>query len=119
MDIHITCQSGHSYSVRGESLGGGKMRISRINHIDVDFSGEYSTLIIIHYDRPGVLAHITGYLSEKNVNIAFMKLFRETKGDIAYSIIEFDGTLPDDAEDQISLNPYVQDVIFIPIQRRI
>lgn len=40
-----------------------------------------------------------------------MKLFRETKGDIAYSIIEFDGTLPDDAEDQISLNPYVQDVI--------
>ena len=96
-----------------------KMRISRINHIDVDFSGEYSTLIIIHYDRPGVLAHITGCLSEKNVNIAFMKLFRETKGDIAYSIIEFDGTLPDDAEDQISLNPYVQDVIFIPIQRRI
>ena len=56
---------------------------------------------------------------KKNVNIAFMKLFRETKGDIAYSIIEFDGTLPDDAEDQISLNPYVQDVIFIPIQRRI
>lgn len=31
VDIHITCQSGRSYSVRGESLGGGKMRISRIN----------------------------------------------------------------------------------------
>ena len=100
VDIHITCSRADVlYTVRGESLGGGKMRISRINHIDVDFSGEYSTLIIIHYDRPGVLAHITGCLSEKNVNIAFMKLFRETKGDIAYSIIEFDGTLPDDAED--------------------
>lgn len=118
VDIHITCSKGRSYTVRGESLGGGKMRISRINHIDVDFSGEYSTLIIVHYDRPGVLAHITGCLSKKNVNIAFMKLFRETKGDIAYSIIEFDGTLPKDAEAQISQNPNVQDVIFIPIQRR-
>ena len=67
-----------------------------------------------------VLAHITGCLSEKNVNIAFMKCFSvKQREDIAYSIIEFDGTLPDDAEDQISLNPYVQDVIFIPIQRRI
>ena len=118
VDIHITCSGGRSYTVLGESLGGGKMRISRINHIDVDFSGEYSTLIIVHYDRPGVLAHITGCLSEKNVNIAFMKLFRETKGDIAYSIIEFDGTLPEDAESQILRNPNVQDVIFIPIQRR-
>lgn len=119
VDIHITCSSGRSYSVRGESLGGGKMRISRINHIDVDFSGEYSTLIIAHYDRPGALAYITGCLSEKGVNIAFMKLFREKKGDIAYSIIEFDGTLPDDAESQISLHPNVQNVMFIPIQRRI
>lgn len=119
VDIHITCAGGRSYTVRGESLGGGKIRISRINHIDVDFSGEYSTLIIVHYDRPGVLAHITGCLSEKNVNIAFMKLFREAKGNLAYSIIEFDGTLPPDAESQISLNPNVQDVIFIPIQRRV
>lgn len=118
VDIRITCAGGHSFTVRGESLGGGKMRISRINHIDVDFSGEYNTLIIIHYDRPGVIAHITGCLSEKKVNIAFMKLFREKKGDIAYSIIEFDGALPDDAQEQISENDNVQDVIFIPIQRR-
>ena len=65
-----------------------------------------------------MIAHITGCLSEKKVNIAFMKLFREKKGDIAYSIIEFDGALPDDAQEQISENDNVQDVIFIPIQRR-
>lgn len=119
VDIRITCAGGRSYTVRGESLGGGKMRISRINHIDVDFSGEYSTLIIIHYDRPGVIAHITRCLSEKNVNIAFMKLFREKKGDIAYSIIEFDGSLPEDTKEQILQNDNVQDVTFIPIQRRV
>ena len=77
VDIRITCLNGRTYSVRGESLGGGKVRISRIDHIDVDFSGEYSTLIIIHRDRLGVLAHITRCLSEGYVNIAFMKMFRE------------------------------------------
>ena len=92
------------------------MRISRIDHIDVDFSGEYSTLIIIHHDRLGVLAHITRCLSEGYVNIAFMKLFRETKGDRAYSIIEFDGCLPDRMIPQIYENPDVQDVMFIPLK---
>ena len=108
--------NGRTYSVRGESLGGGKVRISRIDHIDVDFSGEYSTLIIIHRDRLGVLAHITRCLSEGYVNIAFMKLFRETKGDRAYSIIEFDGSLPDHMVSRIYENPDVQDVMFIPVK---
>lgn len=80
VDIHITCASGRSYTVRGESLGGGKMRISRINHIDVDFSGEYSTLIIIHYDRPGVLAHITGCLSKKKCQHRFYEAFPRNQG---------------------------------------
>lgn len=116
VDIRITCSGGRTFSVRGESLGGGKIRISRINHIEVDFSGEYSTLIIIHHDRLGVLAHITRCLSEGKVNIAFMKLFRETKGDIAYSIIEFDGSLPDYMTTRIYENQNVRDVMFIPVQ---
>ena len=116
VDIRMTCLNGRTFSVRGESLGGGKVRISRIDHIDVDFSGEYSTLIIIHHDRLGVLAHITRCLSEGYVNIAFMKLFRETKGDRAYSIIEFDGSLPDHMVSRIYENPDVQDVMFIPVK---
>ena len=35
-------------SVRGESLGGGKARICRINQVEVDFTGEYSAAIVIH-----------------------------------------------------------------------
>lgn len=29
-------------TVRGESLGGGKVRIVRINGVEVDFTGEYN-----------------------------------------------------------------------------
>lgn len=113
VDIRMTGRDGQVLTVRGESLGGGKVRITRINQVDVDFSGEYSTLIAIHYDKPGVVAHITRCLSDKNVNIAFMKLFREAKGQTAYSIVESDGQLPEDISDRIRENPYVRDVMLV------
>ena len=57
-------------TVRGESLGGGKVRIVGINGVAVDFSGEYNALIVVQRDKPGVVAHITKILSERGVNIA-------------------------------------------------
>ena len=42
-----------------------------------------------------------------------MKLYREEKGSVAYSIVESDGILPEDAANQIRQNPYVHDVILI------
>lgn len=113
VDIRMTTRDGKSLTVRGESLGGGKVRITKINQVDVDFSGEYSTLIVIHSDKPGVVAHITRCLSDQNVNIAFMKLFREAKGQTAYSIVESDGHLPIDISDSIQKNPYVQNVMLV------
>ena len=63
VDIAMTNAAGQTMTVRGESLGGGKIRISRINQVDVDFTGEYSTVIAIHKDTPGVVAHITSCLA--------------------------------------------------------
>ena len=116
MDIHLTDIHGHSFSLRGESIGGGKIRISRINGIDVDFSGDYNTLIVVHKDRIGMAAHITRCLSEGRVNIAFMRLFREAKGEIAYSIVEFDGTLSQDVQQKIKDKEDVEQVMVIRIQ---
>ena len=116
VDIHLTDIHGHSFSLRGESIGGGKIRISRINGIDVDFSGDYNTLIVVHKDRIGMAAHITRCLSEGRVNIAFMRLFREAKGEIAYSIVEFDGTLSQDVQQKIKDKEDVEQVMVIRIQ---
>lgn len=118
VDILMSDDNGHTLFVRGESVGGGKVRITRINQAEVDFTGEYSTLIVIQQDKPGVIAHITKCLSEKNVNIAYMKLYREDKGSTAYSIVESDGVLPPDAAEQIRTNPYVHDVMLIQPQNR-
>lgn len=100
---------------RGESLGGGKVRIVRINDVKVDFTGEYSAVIVVQQDKPGVVAHITKVLSDRGVNIAFMRLFREAKGHTAYTIVESDGKLPEDVAEYLKDNVNVRDVMVVQI----
>ena len=89
-DMDITGKDGRHLFVRGISLGGGKVKIARLNQIEVDFTGEYSTLIVSQTDKQGVAAHITKCLSDCGVNIAFMRIFREEKGARAYTVVESD-----------------------------
>ena len=91
----------------------GKVRIVRINQVQVDFTGEYNAVIIIQQDKPGVAAHITKCLGDYNVNIAFMRIFRESKGETAYTIVESDGKLPDDIASRLMDNPHIHDVMLI------
>ena len=113
VDIAMENAAGQTISVRGESLGGGKVRISRINGVEVDFTGEYATVIVVQQDKPGVVAHITKVLSDRGVNLAFMRLFRESKGHTAYSIIESDGRLPEDITRELKTNPNIHDVMIV------
>lgn len=114
-DIDIIGVSGRTMSIRGESIGGGKMKIVRIDGIDVEFTGEYSTLIVKQLDKPGVVAHITQALSEQNVNIAFMRLFREDKGATAYTVVESDESIPSQVLERIRTNENVADLMLIQI----
>ena len=116
VDIELENDSGETLTVRGESVGGGKVRITRINGVEVDFSGEYSTVIVIHRDRPGLVAHISKCLCDRNVNIAFMRLFRESRGSKAYSIVESDGMLPDGLAESLYENEYVYNVMLVQAQ---
>ena len=88
--IVITGANGQETEVVGESVGGGNIRISEINGLEVEFSGEYPTLIIQHNDQPGVIAEVSHVLAQLNVNIAFMRVFRHGKGEDAYMTIETD-----------------------------
>lgn len=113
VDIRMVNDKGTEMIVRGESLGGGKVRIVQINQVRVDFTGEYNAVIIIQKDRPGVAAHITKALSDRGVNIAFMRLFRESKGEKAYTIVESDGRLPEDITGKLLENPNIWDVMLV------
>lgn len=112
-DIHMVGVNGYELTVRGESIGGGKIKIVRINHIDVEFTGEYSTLIVEQLDTPGIVAHITQCLAHQNVNIAFMHLFREDKGATAYTVVESDEVIPESILEEIQANPNVHELMLI------
>lgn len=113
VDIAMENAAGQKMTIRGESLGGGKVRIVRINQVKVEFTGEYSAIIVVQEDKPGVVAHITKCLSERNINIAFMRLFREKKGHTAYTIVESDGRLPEDVSEKLRENIHVHDVMIV------
>ena len=91
VDIDMECEGGAGCQVRGESLGGGKMRISRIDGVGVDISGAYATLFVAHRDAPGLLASLTHLLAMAEVNIAFCRTYRTEQGGRAYSVFETDG----------------------------
>lgn len=113
VDIQMVNDKGMEMLVRGESLGGGKVRIVRINQAQVDFTGEYNAIIVIQRDKTGVAAHITKCLSEMRINIAFMRIFRESKGEKAYTIVESDDWLPGEIREKILENPNVLDVMVV------
>ena len=88
--IRITSASGEITEVVGCSVGGGNILITEINGFDVELTGDYPTTIIQHQDETGVIAEVSHVLAQMNVNIAFMRVFRHSKGEDAYMTIETD-----------------------------
>lgn len=114
VDILLEDADKNTLLVRGESVGGGKIRIAQIDHIKVDFTGEYSTIIIRQMDHPGVLVSITTTLNLCGVNIAYLRNFRKEKGGEAFTIVESDETIPEDALRLIRMQKDVLEVMMIP-----
>lgn len=114
-DMMMTDGKHYSLTIRGVSVGGGKIKLTRFNNIDVDFTGEYSTLIVMQNDRPGVAAHITGCLAEAGVNIASINLFREDKGTTAFTIVESDEKIPPEVISRIESPENILDVKLVQV----
>lgn len=92
--------SGKTTEVVGSSVGGGNIRVFKINGLDVEFTGEYPTLLVRHIDKPGAIAKISLILSEYGINIAFMRVFRQSKGKDAFMIIETDNKINEEVIDK-------------------
>ncbi len=112
-DIKMTDETGHTLTVRGESLGGGKVRLTRINGVTVELTDEYCTLLVFHLDRPGVLAHIADTLNHNHINIAFLRLFRSEKGGETYTVAECDDPIAEEVCRQVAAHPAVLDTILM------
>lgn len=113
VEIELESHMGTITQVTGVSLGGGRVSIRRINGVSIDFSGEYNTIMVRQLDRPGIVAYITNQLSDYNINIAYMRLFRENKGENAYTIVEVDGDIPAQVVEKIAAHENISDAVLI------
>lgn len=99
--------------VDGSSLGGGQVRISRIDDYEVEMSGNLPTIFIRQLDTRGVLSHITTTLAEGGINIATMKVSRKNRSEEATCVIEVDNVVEAAILNKIGNNPNIYAVKFI------
>lgn len=99
--------------VMGSSIGGGNIRIIEVNDNEVDFTGMYETLIVAHKDVPGVINSVTSILYSENINVAFMRVFRQQKGQEAIMIFEMDNKINEELIGDIKSIELVHKVISI------
>lgn len=111
--IEVTSISGKRFSLLGSSVGGGNVVIHRIQNMEVEFTGNYYTLIIPHQDAPGVVANVTSLLSKKQINIAQMKVYRMRRGGEAMLIIETDEHIDNELVPQLEKLPHVTSVAIV------
>ena len=116
-DVTMYSFDGASMTVRGESTGGGKIRICMIDNVQVDFTGEYCTIVVRQYDKPGVLEFILSQISRYGINIAFLKLHREEKGGIAYTVIGSDDNIPRNIVSDLEGHEHILNALCIPARR--
>lgn len=93
--ITITGKSGKVTDVIGASIGGGAVRLTEINGIRMNLSGQHPTIVTHHIDRRGIITIITRFLAENQINIATVNLYRSQKGKDAFMIIETDEDFDD------------------------
>ncbi len=105
----LTMKDGSVNNIMGSSVGGGQILITNIDGYECDLSLQNPTIVIMQYDKKGIVTQITGIMSEHNINIANMKLIRKEKGEIACCIIETDELIPEDIEKSIQNN---KDVVY-------
>lgn len=83
--------------IQASSTGGGRIRINKIDGIEVNFRAEHNTLIVYNVDSPGHVSSVASILYEKQINIATLQLYRDKRGGRAVMVIETDQSIPEQA----------------------
>ena len=102
-----------TYEIIGSSIGGGSIEINSVNGNLVKFTGAYPTVIISNRDVPGVVSKVTSIFYDNDINIAFMKVFRNQKGREATMVFEVDHEVPAEVIGNIKAIEGISKVIMI------
>lgn len=99
--IVLTNAAGKTVDIQGASIGGGNIVITKINDIDVEITGKFTTLIVLHRNLPGMISDVTSILARHGINIGRFDLKRRPKGGKGVMIIELDSDVPVSVNEEI------------------
>lgn len=88
--IILKDKEGSEFCMKGASVGGGSIKVSKLDDYEVDLNFEEPTLIVVHQDYPGVIAAVTEELHKGSINICKFTLSRKKKGGEALMSIGLD-----------------------------
>jgi L-serine dehydratase len=113
--IKYVTEDGSEGTMQGASIGGGNILVDQINGMKVEFTGDNNTILVMHEDKPGVIASVTNLMhwQYEELNISNFHLSRQEKGGDAIMTIEIDNQPPDELIDEIRRIEHVTNAILI------
>ncbi len=113
--IHYYLTDGTEGVMQGASIGGGNILVNQINGMSVEFNGDNNTLLVMHEDKPGVIAAVTNLMhwEHADLNISNFHLSRQEKGGDAIMTIEIDNQPQETLVDDIRQIEHVTNAILI------
>lgn len=111
--ICLEGENGAGCVIQGASIGGGNILVTEINGMSVSFTGQYNTLLVLHYDKPGTIAAVTNFMAYSGTNIGNFRLSRPKKGGEAVMTIEVDGDVSDNLIQSLRILPNIINVVLI------
>lgn len=88
--LKVWGENGKKLDIQASSLGGSRIMINKLDGITVNCTGEVPTLIVRNQDKPGLVANVTSVISQHDINIATLHVYREKKGGYAVMVLEVD-----------------------------
>ncbi|GFI61047.1 L-serine dehydratase, beta chain [Clostridiales bacterium] len=99
--VSLKSGAGKTVEIQGASVGGGNILITKINGTEVEITGKFTTLIVLHRNIPGMISDVTSILARYGINIGRFDLKRTTKGGKGVMIIELDSPILEHVNDEI------------------
>ena len=113
--LHYFLEDGSEGTMQGASVGGGNIMVQQIDGMAVEFSGENNTIIVMHRDKPGVIAAVTQVMHWEyaDLNISSFHLARESRGGNSIMTIEVDSLPPEHLIAKIREIEHVDNAILV------
>ncbi|HYJ81011.1 MAG TPA: L-serine ammonia-lyase, iron-sulfur-dependent subunit beta [Longimicrobiaceae bacterium] len=107
-------REGETATLRGASVGGGRIEVTEVDGFPVSLGGGYHTLVLLAHDEPGTIAAVATILSTHRINLATMRVDRTGRHQDALMTIEADEPIGEAALGAIRSFPWLRWARVVP-----